>query len=157
MKNVRKMIVISPDDGHDAAHDVEDRLAQSEHASRPLLLDRLADAIDDLVLVLEPAQRPAARCEIVDEVGNRVDEAAHLVHERRDDERPMRVRTSSAADEDDARGDQASQSPSLERLHRGVQRRRQQDRDQDPREHVPREVAEKQDDEDDERGDPEHR
>ena len=60
----------------------------------------------------------------------------------------MTVRTSKRGDEDDARGDQAAHPAALERLHRGVQRHCQQDRDQDPRQHLPREVAEKQDDDD---------
>ena len=69
---------------------------------------------------------------------------------------PMSVRTSSAADEDDARGGQTTHSAALQHLHRGVQRRRQQDRDQDPREHLPGEVAEEQH-HDDERRDSENR
>ena len=69
---------------------------------------------------------------------------------------PMSCQDEQAADEDDARADQAAHPAALERLHRGVQRHRQQDRDQDPREHLPGEVAEEQDD-DDERRDPENR
>ena len=93
--------------GHHAPDDIEDGKAQPEHASRPLALDRLTDAIDDLVVVLEEAERPSAARQVVDEVGHRVDEFADLGHERRDDEEPDPSHRREREDEDDARSPEA--------------------------------------------------
>ena len=68
----------------------------------------------------------------------------------------MSVRTSSAAAKTTLAASQTTHSAAFQHLHRGVQRRRQQDRDQDPREHLPGEVAEEQH-HDDQRRDSENR
>ena len=56
------MIVMTADDRrHHAADEVEHRQAQAEYSARALGVDRVANAIDDLVVVLEPAERAAPR------------------------------------------------------------------------------------------------
>ena len=48
----------SHDRGHDTPYDVEHGAAEAEDAADALLLDRSTDAVDDLVLVLEPSEGP---------------------------------------------------------------------------------------------------
>ena len=117
-------------------------MAQTEHSPGPLLLDRLADAVDDLVLVLEEAQRPTSRGEVVDVVRHGVDEVRHLRDERRDDEEADRGEDEQREEEHEARRPQAAHAALLEPLDGGVERCGEQNRDEDPRQDVPGQVAE---------------
>ena len=144
-----------PDDcGDDAAHDVEEGLAETEHPTGPLLLDRLTDAIDDLVLVLQPAERPLAGRDVVDEVGHGVREVRHLRDERRDHEEPDPRQHEEREHEHEGGRIAAPQPAPFERLHSRVQRGSEQRRDEDPGQDVPGEKDEHEH-EPDEHGDAE--
>ena len=144
------------DGGHHAPDDVEDRQTEAQNATRPLGLDRLADAVDDLVVVLEPAERASSPREVVHEVRDRVDELGHLGKERRDDQESDRGHDQEREDEDDASRVPPSEPSPLERLDRRVERTGEDHRDENPREHVPGEIDEEQAQHDEHR-DPQHR
>ena len=54
-------------------------------ADEPPGLDALLHAIDDLVVALQEAERPASAGEVVDVAGRGADEVVDLAHERRQD------------------------------------------------------------------------
>ena len=74
MKKVRKTIVMTATTAVTTLLTTSRAAGETEHSTRALGLDRLADAIDYPVVVLEPPERAPSLGEVVDEVRDRVDE-----------------------------------------------------------------------------------
>lgn len=89
-----------------------------------------------MVIALEEAERTAARGELLHVAGNRVDEVADLLDERRDDERAD-AGDDGGDEEVDHSGGRAApvQSVALQGVDRRIEREREQERRERPDEH----------------------
>ena len=133
------------DEGDDTVGDGEARIRDAQNPAGSLLLDRLPHLVDDLVVVLQEAERASAGRQVLDEVRHGRDELLDLVDERRDQERPKPGEGGSASRKTSNDARLAPQPALLEELDRRVEREREEERDQDPRDDVPREEEESDD------------
>ena len=129
-------------EGDDAVRDREARIGDAQDPAGATLLDRLPHLVDDLVVVLQEAERASAGRQVLDEVRHGRDELLDLVDERRDEERPERSEGREREQEHEHRRQAPPQPALLEELDRRVEREREEERDQDPRDDVPREEEE---------------
>ena len=106
--------------------------------------DRLAYAVDDLIVVLEPPERATSPREIVDEVRDCIDELGDLGDERGNNHESDTGHQQEREDEDDADRRAAAKPLPYERLDGRVEGARQHHGDEDPGQHLPGEIDEEQ-------------
>ncbi len=147
------------DDGDDAARDTDGRARIADDPAGAALRDRLPHALDDVVVRLEEADRPAALRQVLDVVGHGIREVADLVDEDRHEGGADRGEQADDAEHRDRdRHAAPTDAAGLQPLDERVEGEREENRDHDPRQHLAGLPEEAQDDErgDDDPEDDEH-
>ena len=125
------------DAGEHALRDAEPALRYAEYPAGAPLLDRLLDAIDDLVVALEEPERPLAGRQVGDETRDRLDEVLHLGDEGRDRDVGEPADHQHRDHEHEQRRERTVETAPLEELDHGVERGGEDHRCEQPEEDSP--------------------
>ena len=148
------------DRGDDAPRHADGCAREAEHLGRAALLHLLPHLLDDVVLRLEEAEAAAPVRDVLHVVGERLDEAVHLVDQPREErcaERDDRGDHYQVGERD--RQPPPEMRPALQPVDERVEGEREEERDDEPRDHAAHDPDHLGDDRDrgDDEEDPEDR